>query len=460
MKHFRALILAAFTLIATCAWAGSLTVPVPPPNGTDDTANIQNALDQCVTHGPGCTVQLAAGTYHTRQLVAYNFKGTFKGAGMDRTIIEDILYLPVTVDFGGEICLPNSDTCTWPCLITFVDGSFTISDLAIHIVAGPGEGTTPWPSIGNTLIWDAVRVMGQHPTNATFDRFAVEGQHIDTPEAAGYNLGNAILFTGELPRSPAYGDGYFLSGSYTVRNSSFKAVNDGAASDGFMTSAKITIGGAPGAGNHAEDVNNGAVVSTLQDSVVNISYNDFSGNFNAISVPQWAPWLWVPIARSRLLIHDNKLTGTGPWANGIFLYDTPGQAVMDAVIWNNDMRDAPWGIDAYNFKSAAFLQNIIKGIGGHAIALWGTTSSNLIGNDVSGFSPDGSDGSSQIHLGGGANQNIVVCSESSDKVMNEGASNVINGCETITPPAAAMSSDASVRTRPATGRSITTPFLK
>ncbi len=76
------LIVLAFVFAAPAiAGGGRHTVSVPPPGGADDTASIQAALDQCVAHGPGCTVQLAAGTYRTSQLLAYDFKGTFKGMG-------------------------------------------------------------------------------------------------------------------------------------------------------------------------------------------------------------------------------------------------------------------------------------------------------------------------------------------------------------------------------------------
>src|SRR5215472_2251161 len=90
---FLLLVLAA----STSAVAGQFIVYVPPPNGTDDTANIQAALDTCVTYGKNCTVQFAAGTYLTRQLVAYNFRGTFKGLGTSATIIQAIYPLAVTL---------------------------------------------------------------------------------------------------------------------------------------------------------------------------------------------------------------------------------------------------------------------------------------------------------------------------------------------------------------------------
>lgn len=51
------------------------------PNGTDDTAGIQAALDSCVGAGPGCTVQLAAGTFHVSQIAVTGFHGSLVGTG-------------------------------------------------------------------------------------------------------------------------------------------------------------------------------------------------------------------------------------------------------------------------------------------------------------------------------------------------------------------------------------------
>ena len=78
-------ILGLILLLPTTVWAGGHTVKVPPPNGVDDTANIQAALNACVAYGPGCTVKLAAGKYLTQQVVVYNFQGTFKGMGIDHS---------------------------------------------------------------------------------------------------------------------------------------------------------------------------------------------------------------------------------------------------------------------------------------------------------------------------------------------------------------------------------------
>ena len=80
----------------------SLTVS---PTGTDDTANLQCALDRGTAAGRGATVNLTSGTFHTAQLRAFNFQGTLRGDGMDSTILENLPNLPVAVDW---VLLPPS----------------------------------------------------------------------------------------------------------------------------------------------------------------------------------------------------------------------------------------------------------------------------------------------------------------------------------------------------------------
>jgi hypothetical protein len=219
------------------------TVQVPKPGGTDDTATLQAALDACVKHGPDCIVSLVAGTYRTGQLVAYNFWGTFKGAGADRTIIEALPDLPVAVpDFMavGE-CLPNLTECVWPSLIVFVDGAINVSDLAIHVTATDGHATVPWTIGGSSIasLVDALRFMGQHPTDVAVDRIAIEGRH-DTAATSfdGFNVINGILFAGELPRSSTVFDYFMLGGTFAVRSSSFTTLDDGVGVDGFLGASR------------------------------------------------------------------------------------------------------------------------------------------------------------------------------------------------------------------------------
>jgi hypothetical protein len=178
-------------ILPTTALAGGPTIWVAPPNGVNDTANIQAALNACVAQGPNCTVQLQAGRYLTKQVVTYNFRGTFKGMGQDRTIIEALPNLPVVLldpVTGGE-CAPNTTTCPWPSLMIFVDGDIHVSDLSIRIAAPPGTATAPWVGLFTTLL-DALRFMGQNPTDVSIDRISIEG----LPDTAMMHS----LLTGEI----------------------------------------------------------------------------------------------------------------------------------------------------------------------------------------------------------------------------------------------------------------------
>jgi hypothetical protein len=80
----------------------------------------------------------------------------------------------------------------------------------------------------------------------------VEGLLDPTDNVIGFNVANGVDFAGDCPRSPAYLDWYFLSGSFTARNSSFKNMGDGPTNIGFMKSADITIGGSPTTGNYLD----------------------------------------------------------------------------------------------------------------------------------------------------------------------------------------------------------------
>jgi pectate lyase-like protein len=410
---------------------------VPSPNGTDDTAAIQGALDTCVQQHPrACTVQLVAGTYRTRQLVAYNFHGVFKGLGADRTTIEALPQLPVTIDFF-QPCQPNTTTCLWPTLMIFVDGDISISDLSIHMTATDGTATDPPGQIET-----GIRFMGRYSTtDAHIDRIQVEGRR-DSTGPLGYNVTNGIMYTGELSATSgnpievpcgAAGGFYFLSGSYTVRNSSFKSMGDGVSLDGCVRSSHVTIGGSPTAGNTFEDHFVGIDMESAEDSNVEISYNASSGSYYSMWVVPWISSIFVPRKASQYLVHDNEFVTTEAYGTGILLYnDTPDHPWIDAVIWNNSIQlqnALSDGIDVFNTRGTTISNGSITGSGYDAIGLWGSTSSTLIHNDVSDYSPDASFGRAQIYLDPATSRDVVVCSTSADSVLNEGRDSVVVGCQ-------------------------------
>jgi hypothetical protein len=447
-------ILGLIMLLPVTVWAGGHTVKIQPPNGIDDTANIQGALDACAAHGPGCTVQLAAGTYLTKQVVVYNFRGTFKGVGMDHTTIEALPNLPVNLQGPGE-CLPNTTTCMWPSLIIFVDGNIHVSDLSIHVTAPPGTATTGWSLFGLEVssLLDGLRFMGQHPTDVSIDRISIEGLPDNSPNSfgivegfgVGFNVVNEIIYTGELPRSSTPFDYYFLTGSLTVRNSSFKMALDGVSQDGFLQSSHITIGGSPSTGNTFENVFVGMDIEASESSVFEISHNRSSGIYAGMWVTPWQS-VFVPASPSRYFIHDNRFTGTGQYAEGFYFLDDAANPWIQAAAWNNtvELQDTlSEGIGVYNTKGTVIWNNSVTGADGFdAIGLYSSALDTVINNNVSGFTVDGTLGNAQIYLDPSTTRDLVVCAEHSDTVLNQGTNNIVFGCQQSTASAGAASSAA------------------
>jgi hypothetical protein len=280
--------------------------------------------------------------------------------------------------------------------------------------------------------------MGQHPTDVSIDRISIEGLPDDSPGSfgiiagfgVGFNVVNQIIYTGELPRSTTPFDYYFLTGSLTVRNSSFKMGIDGVSQDGFLQSSHITIGGSPSTGNIFQNVFVGMDIEASESSVFDISHNESSGIANGMWVIPWQP-VFVPSSPSLYLIHDNKFSTTGSPSQGIFLFNDPTNPWIQAMIWNNSIEPQDIlsdGIDAYNTKGTAIWNNNITGTGFDAIGLSGSTLSRVIGNNVSGFTPDPSVGLAQIYLDPSTTQDLAVCAEPSDTVLNQGTNNIVIGC--------------------------------
>ena len=424
-------------LLPTAAWAGGHTIKVPPPNGVDDTANIQAALDAGVAGGSGITVQLASGKYLTQQLVTYNFHGTFKGAGKDKTIIEALPNLLVNVP---DVCtgerMPNGTTNRWPSLIIFVDGNIKVSDLSIKITATHGTATTPWYMCGDayTSLIDALRFMGQHATHVCLDGIAIEGARDDAPNSYGYNVWNGVLYAGELPRSATDLDYYFLSGTLTVQNCFFKTMTDMGV-DGFLRNVRVVMGGSPSAGNVLEDVEFGIVFCSAENSSFEASYNRVESSWVGFLATDWLGDVFVPAKPSQFSIHDNTFLTTGPYADAIRLQDWQAKPWIHAMIFNNTIElknEFMWaGIGAYNTRGTVLWNNTISGSGAAAIQVGGDegidTLCTVLGNHIQGFYADPSFGLAQIHLGPATSHNLVVCSNPLDTVLDQGTHNKIIG---------------------------------
>lgn len=420
----------------TAANAGGPTIFVAPPNGKDDTANIQAALNACVAKGPGCTVQLAAGTYFTSQLVVYNFQGTFKGKGMNATTIEALYPLPVKSDrlMGNSNCAPNTTTCLWSSLIIFVEGNIHVSDMSIKENAPPGTATTGMYFSDGSFLTDLVdvfRFMGQYPTNVWLDRINIEGLPDNSSTSYGFNVVQCASYAGELPYDPA-GDAYFLTGNYTVRNSYFKSALAAVEVDGFLRNNIVTVGGSPSTGNVIENVGYPIDTDAAENSRFEISYNRTEGLYASEDIMPWSTF--APKKPSWYYIHDNRFTTAAPWAEGVFILDDPAVHWIRSLVYNNTIGPQQYpvgdGIGVYNAQSTVVWDNTINGSGADAISLNNSTLSSLIRNNVADFTLDLTFGLfDQIYLDPATSYDLVVCAERSDTVLNQGANNTMIGCQ-------------------------------
>jgi parallel beta-helix repeat protein len=419
------------------AGARNYTVHVPAPNHVDDTANLQAALDDCVRIGPNCTVQLAAGKYLTKQLVAYNFRGSFKGKGKSKTIVEalpelDVSAFPKRPSSEFFECKPNITDCSWPTLILFVDADIRISDMSIKITAVPS--TKPWffGDVEYTALTDAMRFTGQDRTNASLERVAISGMHDDSDTSyVGFNVSNGVMFSGEFPRSETPLDYYFLRGTLTVSNSSFNTMLVGTGTGGFIRDSRVVIGGSPAAGNVFVDLGVGVDLESFENSIVEVSHNAVATSAYAGS---WVvPWFgWLPTKPSLFLIHNNKFMPAGPDADGIFLGDDPTNKWIYALIYNNvvEAQDIGFGgISAYSTKGTTIVNNKISGNGGDGIEIGDGTHVAVLGNNVTNFTaaPD----LAQIVLDGTTIHSTVVCKTPNDTVQNLGTDNKLIGCQAV-----------------------------
>ena len=198
---------ACLGLLAAPAVASGATFTVRPSGG-DDTAHIQKAFDRAVKAGPGSTVQLTSGRFHTNNILVQAFRGSFTGAGMGRTVIDTLRGLDpalpgVTLtpdpDDPGSPDSPNYVE-TWTFLIGFLGGSVRVSDMSFDLTSP--EPAEPWSVDGGvTMLSDVSDIFViAHDASSAFDRVGFTAKAGD---AQGYDTANDIGIYGPTGASTA-----------------------------------------------------------------------------------------------------------------------------------------------------------------------------------------------------------------------------------------------------------------
>lgn len=458
-------LLTAMSLVgALAAPAAALAAPgkvtVVTPNGSDDTANIQAALNGCSGAGPGCVVQLRAGTYHTSQIVANDFIGTLRGAGMGATKIVAVAPLPVTPEWYN--CLPDTAACLWPVVLNFVDGRFTVSDLSLDIPAMNSTETADGAGL-----FAGINVLLVTHQDATFQRVGVLGRNDDTAaNGTGYNTVWGVNSWGWTPTP---------TGSLTVADSSISTVYGAVSPGGLAASSSTTI-----TGNTLTNVATG--IRGAGDGRFEISHNRIGAdNPDPTAVDHFGIQLG-PLGHESgvagwFSIHDNVITVAdtcGCGIEGIQLFDAAYSVPhwLTASVFNNTISVGSggfltdeWkdGIELNNTTGAMVTANTVRSTdsthAGAAIGLLGqndyfgvegspAAAQNLVlGNSVRGFAPQGTSlgsasmpglGTSQYYLDPNTSNNLVVCTSKSDTSLDTGTGNHVLNCTPVPVPPAAV----------------------
>ncbi|MDZ7708462.1 MAG: hypothetical protein U5J97_11335 [Trueperaceae bacterium] len=383
------------------------------PSGGDDTAAVQAALDACVTFGPDCTVALGEGTFRTQQLLVHDFRGTFRGAGQDVTVLEPFERFTVSQD---EVAIgrPPSPENPWPFHVTFVGGDVTVSDLTFRMAAP--EPAHPWTLFGMefTVMASSLVVTGER-ADATLERITVEGAD---GGFEGYNIINGVYIEGLLPDEEG-NPTRPLRGTFTVRDSTFRHVAYGSPLFNLI-GAQVLV-----TGNRYEDLIAGMDTQDLTGSTVEIRGNVMDDVDIGVEVIQgsWA----VPEALSTMLIHGNEVRG--PERFGVGLDGAEGADTLRAIVRGNlfELSGDATGVLSQHTVGAIVHDNVMQGSARAAIAIGVTPDDEpappvarwlVAANDFAGLTAS----EAMIVLGPGSQDTTVVCTDAAT-VRDEGTGN-------------------------------------
>lgn len=263
------------------------------PTGADDTANLQCALDTATLLGPDVQLRMDQGIFHTAQLVATDFQGQLAGAGSTKTVLTNLPALVVHENWFES--MPSAGN-PWPSLLAFVNGDFTVSNLAVRIT-GPEPVTGLGPLY--TALSDAITVVGDR-AYARFDRMIVEGEQAQLTEpywGFGSNVNNGIFFQGKCCTNEAPIGGLFRVTRSTIRN-----VGDGLPTSN-LKDADVLL-----SGNVIEPTFSGASTAALLDTRYELSSNVIALQ-TTVSYAGFYYYGGGENSRSSLLIKDNKVSG-------------------------------------------------------------------------------------------------------------------------------------------------------
>jgi hypothetical protein len=407
----------------------------PSGNYIDDADNIQTALDDAVTAGPGSTVQLTAGTFYLNKgIEVEGFDGYFTGAGKDKTI----LTTHDKINFG-------SWSHQIPSLIKFRCGNISMSDMKITI-------TDPEPCIIEDLdnfLPSVIMITGNdvnpgsegQTAKFTCNKLKFVGGDGST-WGLNYNILVFILATWESDNGAVYP----LTGGYKITNCDFKQAYWSIWTQN--TGGPCIIGGDATSGNAFEETEVGVATEDVNSSYCNTSYNFFD-KIHWIGVRHYQGWNVDPntlpltdfIANNNDIKLNSYAPGEGAFTIGIYPVDggifwgTCTEPKINALVSNNKIQidDIAFaGIFGQCNSNALITNNKIwgKGVTGIVTGIWGDPVNSgwvIKGNNVQGVNAE----VAPIWLGPSTRNFLVVGGSNKTNVFDEGTGNTLTGVSIV-----------------------------
>jgi len=416
------------------------------PNGTDDTENILKAFSDAEVAGPGTTIQLIAGEYHTGAIEVYGFHGTVKGAGRDKTIMNIIPGIPV------EDQLNNNQSSAWWRLI---GGDITLSDMTFKTPDGSlvKDGFID-PIFGKDLysfiIFNNYNDLYYHP--GEFQKVKVARVDFycgyDNPEDGGSwkSDHNSLLgvWVGLDYYWPAEGMDYPLTkGNFVIDDCYFEHFVDGVEGFSLGEDAKMAIQNCRlnkcswpvfFTANYNSDITikNNVFSNTDMVSDIGIWDHDFGYLFNTTI---------LPLKPCRYTITGNIFNTTAAIpaivANDYWVYLGPEERMpLQLIIENNvfNLAEGSSGVLLNNSQNAVVRNNRFTGSCTTGIAVDGFNDDNpeevpyalnalLLGNNFSRLTSS----VANVYLGEKSKECTVVGSKTDGLVIDNGVDNKVTG---------------------------------
>lgn len=374
------------------------------PNGTDDTDNLECAINEAGQHWRK-TVRLTEGTFHSDFLTIEGYQGKIEGAGRDLTTIEPLA--------GGLDCTPVFEDIDFVPWLAFEGSNPTLTDFALSIpdvaCSEPYlEITDIDPDTGeilfqgsfqdfNAMVVSVSRFPGPSTDcGITVDAgLTVKRVDVDAPppdfSAPIFNPQGAFsaFYAGGILIDECLGVADRISGGVTVTD----VDSDGAGNlitAFLMTDAPVRV-----TNNHVTNVDDAVVVGASARSIASVHSNLFEGvtdigvlTFNCIGFGPDAADETCIDEPTRVSVHDNDIEVSPIGTAGVIAAD--GNTVdprMDLNVRRNNISGAGniAGVILDGIDDARIRQNTFTGASVFGVLADGPTMrSRIVANDMTG----------------------------------------------------------------------------